>query len=100
MRSIGKIKQIVEEATGLEVTHIFDDLIFIENSAFLLRFDDGNFARFFLHFHEDCGGSYREDLKKGLEAAAEANGMRCTPEKDFTMEQIPGKEEIRITFLP
>lgn len=99
MRSLGKIKQIVEEATGLDITHVFDDLVFVENSAFLIRFDHRNFNQFYLHFHRDCGDPYRKDLLNEMEAAAQGNGMKCLPEKDFTMEQIPGKEEVRITFF-
>lgn len=100
MRSIGKIRQIVEETTGLGISHIFDDLVFIENSVILLRFDDGNFQNFFLYFNQDCQAEDEKNLLTAFEASSKRNHMSCTRAGHFSLEEVPEKEEVRITFHP
>ena len=52
-RPLGETRTIIEEM-DLEITHVHDDLVFIQHNAFLLRFDDECENNLFLHFNEDC----------------------------------------------
>jgi len=99
MRQIGKLRQIVEEATTLEITHIHDDLVFVEHSALLLRFDDTDFDNFFLYFNPECNPSDKQKLIDGLTSTAISTGMRCTPAGQFKLSQVPDKEEVLIEFI-
>jgi hypothetical protein len=99
MREIGKVRQIVEESTGLEITHIYDDLIFVENSALLLRFDDKNYGNFFWYFHVDCDQENRDRFEIAFTNHARRNKMKCTFAGDFKLDSVEGKEELTVTFL-
>jgi len=99
MQELGKVKQIIEEATGLEVSHFYDDLVFVEHSAVLIRFDKTDLKNFFLYFNPDCDKASREKLISSFNKAAENNSMRCTLKGQFKLSEVPGKEEVRVDFL-
>ena len=45
-RPLGIAKEIIE-ATGLNVTYTYDDLVFIEHNPIIIQFDDKNKGLFF-----------------------------------------------------
>jgi len=97
-RELGLLKQTVEEATGLEVTHYFDDLVFVTMGAFLFRFDNTTPGRVHLHFQKDCERAAREELFQKLTQRAMANKLTLVLAADVVLEPVEGKEEIRICF--
>lgn len=99
MRELGKLRQIVEEAVGLDVTHIFEDLVFVEMSAFLLRFDDTDFQHFFVYFSHECEREARKYLWAALSQTAKKHGMDCRDEGSFRLQGTEGREEVTITFF-
>lgn len=98
MRALGKIRQIVEEATGLEITHCHDDLVFLEHSVVLLRFDDSDFSHFFWYARTDCPPENRALLLAAFKTCAGNNGMHCSDAGNFSMTEKPETEEILIHF--
>ena len=98
VRNLGKVKQTVEEALGLDVSHVWEDLVFVEMGALMIRFDDTNPGHVWLHFHEDCNAEDRPSLLDLLTKAGKSNGLAFTTAGDFNMVPVEGKEEITVTF--
>jgi len=98
--NFGRVKQIVEEACGLEITHVHEDLVFIENSAFMLQFDLVDLEHFKVFFNPECPKEDRDQLFYKLSSAAPRNGMRCTLDGTFEMVPVADKEEFTLTFHP
>ncbi|MBP1626824.1 MAG: hypothetical protein H6Q00_1299 [Holophagaceae bacterium] len=95
---LGRVQNAVKAATGLEVTHAYQDLVFVEHSAFMIQFDADDLKRFLCHFNEECPPADRAKLLTHLQAAAEKEGLTCAEGKVFRLEQVPDKEEIQILF--
>ncbi|WP_005034290.1 hypothetical protein [Holophaga foetida] len=95
---LGRVQNAVKVATGLEVTHAYEDLVFVEQSAFLIQFDATDLKRFLCHFNEECPSADRAKLLTHLQAAALKEGLVCAEGKVFKFEQVPDKEEIQILF--
>ncbi len=53
-RDLEKVRTIIDEATGLEVSYAYDDLVFPDHTAFIIQFDDTKASHFFGYFHKDC----------------------------------------------
>jgi len=99
LREMGKLRQIVEEATGLQITHVHDDLVFVENSVLLLQFDDSDFDNFFIYFVPECDQANRDGLLNALKITAKNNGMHCSDKGQFRLTELPEKAELVIEFL-
>ena len=95
--NLGRVKQIVEEATGLDISHVYDDIVFIEHSAFLIVFDHENLERFKCYFSADCPPDERERIFSLINAVSPRNKMTALRAGTFSMEQLEG-EEIRFLF--
>jgi len=96
---LGRTQNAVKAATGLEVSHAYEDLAFVEHSAFLIQFDPKDMKRMFCHFNEDCPVEDRVKLMSSLQKAFEDEGLVCSAGTCFRLQQVEGKEEIRILFL-
>ncbi|NBC84342.1 MAG: hypothetical protein GVY19_13315 [Bacteroidetes bacterium] len=97
-RPLGKARNIVERM-ALAITHIHDDLIFIEHNAFILRFDDACENNLFLHFNEISHPSERDNIALQVSRSAQVEGFTIQKGKHFKMEQKAGSEEIQIIFI-
>ncbi len=96
---LGRVQNILKAATGLEVTHAYDDLVFVEHAAFLIQFVPQDLKRFQCHFNEQCVAEDRVKLLARIQTASASEGMACDAGRTFTLEQVPDKEEVRIHFL-
>lgn len=88
----------VVATTGLKVTFAYDDLVFVEHNAFLLRFNDEKPEQLFLHFNNECEESEKSKLIRMLEAKAFSLGMQIVKSTNYTMKQIEGTEEFQVFF--
>ena len=96
-RQLGKVKQILEEGFGLDITHFWDDLAFVESSPFIVQFDsDPQYLK--IYFSRDCEEKNRAGIMARFRSAASANGMRCGESGSFSLEQIEGAEELSVRF--
>lgn len=98
-RPLGIVKEIVEES-GLTVTYAYDDLVFVENNPFLIRFDDEKGNHLQLFFNKDCEANAATALEQKLEKASLARNMTITNCGRYELKQKEGSEEIEIAFFP
>ncbi len=99
MRDLEKIKFIIKEATGLDLSYAYDDLVFSEHGIFILQFEESIENRLFCYFHKDCIANDMKLMIENLKSVGQNNGETIEFVSRFDMEQVEGKEEIQIKFL-
>ncbi len=74
LRNIEAVRGIIKEATGLDITYAYEDLVFPEHVAFMIQFDDTNDKNLFCFFHVDCNPNDKTKLYKRMnEVSTESN---------------------------
>jgi hypothetical protein len=97
MWNLGRVKQIVEEALQLDISHVYEDIAFVEHSALLIVFDHDDLERFKCYFNVDCPDEDRAHIFSLIEKFSPQNKMTPANAGTFTMEQLEN-EEIKISF--
>ena len=95
-RPLGKITAILADC-GFEVTYAYDDLVFIEHSAFMMQFtDDPAILKIFRHVdcEPEAGGEAEKTI---LEKHAEA-GISILPSGQYSITENED-ETINIEFV-
>lgn len=95
-RPLGHIREIIDEL-GLEVTYTFDDLVYIEHNAFLLRMGEQG-EMVYLYFNTESEAPERETITTRLQAAAAPRRIQILRSGTYTMTPVPEEESIRIAF--
>ena len=95
-RNLEAVRFIIKEATGLEVSYAFEDLVFPEHAAFMIQFDDKNHNNFFCYFHSDCNSADKETIYKRLEETSTQNKHTIENKGKFLLREKG--EEIEISF--
>jgi hypothetical protein len=98
-RPLGIAKDIIQ-ASGMQVTYTYDDLVFIEHSPIIVQFDDENKKNLKVYFNVDCEAAAAEKIEKKLNDAATEREFTITNSGEFEMAQKKGVEEIEIRLLP
>ncbi|WP_163707110.1 hypothetical protein [Mangrovibacterium lignilyticum] len=98
-RPLSEVKMILEDA-GTDISYAFDDLIFVEHTAYLIQFDDENKSNLKIYFNTEIGDAQAEAEKKKLLPYVEKRKMSLTPCGKFTLKQKEDSEEIDILFFP
>jgi len=94
-RNLEAVRYIVKEATGLDIMYAYEDLVFPEHGAFIIRFDDSNEKNLFCHFHSDCNTEDVTTLFKSLLEAARKDEFTIEKMNSYAMEQVGEEVEIR-----
>lgn len=95
-RDLELVRQIVAAATNLDISYAYEDLVFPENTAFIIQFDDVNQNNLFCYFHEESDSKSRNNILNKLRT--ECKTKKCTIEMkgNFNLEQK--NEEVQIHF--
>lgn len=95
--NLGRVKQIIEEALNLDITHFYEDLAFVEHSPIVIMFDHDDLFRFKCYFSKDCSDKDRSALFAKIEEASPRNQMVAVNAGTFEMSQLEN-EELKIDF--
>ncbi len=97
-KPLGKITAILAEC-GFEVTYAYDDLVFIESSAFIIQFtDDPTVMKIFRHVDTEPKAA-GEAEKTILEEHAK-KGFSILPSGQFNITENEGDDEtVNIEFI-
>ena len=98
LRNLDKIRYILKEAVGQDISYAYDDLVFPEHTAFLLQFDDSNENNLFCYFHKDCIPDDRQQISEKLYNVCTDEKCTLTLKGAFELTQKEG-EELEIQFL-
>ncbi|MCG6185768.1 hypothetical protein [Maribellus maritimus] len=94
-RNLEAVREIVKEATGLDITYAYDDLVFPEHMAFLIQFDDSNDKNLFCFFHVDCNPNDKKDLYSRMTEVSSENNYSLVNKGIFNLSQKGEDVEIR-----
>jgi len=98
IRPLGEVRDIVQ-STGLDISYAYDDLVFSDHSAFIIRFDTEIEKKLHLYFNSDCNTDELKILENKLIAACKVSGFEIVNSGIFSVDQLEEKEEIQIKFL-
>lgn len=97
-RDLEAVRQLVLDATGLEITYSYDDLVFPDSTVFIIQFDDENLNNLFCHFQEDFLPEARQNVLLALQK--EGAKRECTVEMKGTFELKENGDNMDIAFYP
>jgi hypothetical protein len=94
---MGKLLNLIE-AGGFKLEYHYDDLVFINNTSLLFRFDTEKADTVYLHFNVDCAPEVQDRLAVFFMQQSAAEGLNLSLAGPFQFDQVEGKEEINIQF--
>lgn len=95
-RDLEKVRVMVKEATDLDISYAYDDLVFPDNTAFIIQFSDDDDNLFYAHWRKDCIPQMVADIQKKLEETFTNHGCKLIYKGKFMLGQKG--EEIEIRF--
>jgi hypothetical protein len=97
LKPLGIIKEMLN-GIGLEITHAYDDLIFIENNDFPLQMGKTG-EEVFLYFHADSSLEKRVDITNLLKECGRQYRFMIDRKGTYTVEQKTCRENLEIRFF-
>jgi hypothetical protein len=94
---MGKLLNLIETA-GYKMEYHFDDLVFIDNTSLLFRFDLIDYETVYLHFNKECDTLSVTKLIPFLFRLAHEESLILKLAPDFRLKQKEGTEEIEVVF--
>ena len=95
-RPLGILKSVVE-SLGFQVTHCYDDLIFIEHNAFLLRME-GRGEEVSLFFNTESDADKRDGIAELFNTEGKAHDLIITCPGTYQMTPNEADGTISIEF--
>jgi hypothetical protein len=99
LRPLGHVKSLIE-TIGLEVSYVYDDLVFVEHNAFLLQFSATRGEELALWFNSDCLPQERPKIFNRLSATAADMGLRIIDHGSFTLSAAEADQSLQLSFRP
>ncbi|WP_297091631.1 hypothetical protein [uncultured Draconibacterium sp.] len=96
-RDLEAVRQIVNNATGLDISYAYEDLVFPEHGAFIIQFNDENNYELNCFFHEDCIEKDAQNLFANLKNECAKRKCELHRGGAYNFEQVG--ENIQIQFL-
>jgi hypothetical protein len=98
LRPLGKLLNLIESA-GFKLEYQHDDLVFINNTAFLFRFDEKEIELVHLHFNIDCDSEAKEKISNRLLSLSKDEEVKLIVSNNFEIQKTEeDKEEFQIIF--
>jgi hypothetical protein len=94
---MGKLLNLIETA-GYKMEYHFDDLVFIDNTSLLFRFDLVDYETVYLHFNTECEEMAKAKLIPFLMKLAQEESLALKLGNNFALKQKEGTEEIQVVF--
>ncbi len=97
--SLEKARFIIKDATKLDISYAYEDLVFAEHGLFLLQFCNPEGTQFNCWFNHEINESDEIKLFDSLVKTASLNTAVITYKGHFSMDQNPKSEQINIQFF-
>lgn len=91
---VGKVMNWLE-AAGFTVSYLYEDLVFVESNAFLIRFEQSDPQKIMIHINVECESAKAVELEKLLLEEAKKHEIEPVKGGKFTLSQ-KNDEEIDI----
>jgi hypothetical protein len=87
-KPLGRITAILADL-GLEVTYAYDDLVFVQHSAFLLQFtEEHNALKLFIN--QECNPAEANNVASNMVLEFDQAGFSVTPTGRYALSQDTG----------
>lgn len=96
-RPITRVQKVVE-STGLSITYAFEDLVFIDQNAFLVQMKEKN-DQIAIYFNVESDEKLRPEIMAKLVEAGREQELVIACEGTFTLKDSDD-EQIQIEFFP
>ncbi len=96
-RPLGLLRRVID-TTGLEITYVYEDLLFIEHNAFLLQMGERG-ADVRLYFNTESAVDRRQEIAFLLAEGGRNLGLHIERRGTFRMSQDEESEQFRLEFL-
>jgi hypothetical protein len=97
MRPLYRVDEIMKEA-GYEITHVYDDLVFMNHSKILVQFSSINEAELILHIHKSCEPDEQKKLFTEINIIGERFGSSVVKGQLFELNAVAESEQVTIQF--
>lgn len=94
---MGKLLNVIETA-GYKLEYHYEDLVFIDNTSLIFRFNLEDYETVFLHFNNECTLQAKEQLIPFLMNIAKDEQLKLELASNFSISQKEGAEELQIEF--
>ncbi|WP_372775485.1 hypothetical protein [Mangrovibacterium sp.] len=98
-RPLSEVKMILEEA-GTDISYAYDDLVFVEHTAYMLQFDDDKHSNLKIYYSTEIDDNQAAAEEKKLLPLMKKHKMTLTKAGKFSLKQKEDSEEIDILFFP
>jgi len=99
LRPLGIIKDLVE-AIGLDISYMYDDLLFIEHNAFLLQMSETDGAMLGLWFNEESTPGERPQILTNLQVEGRKLSLHIEEKGTYTLTGEEEGESFQLEFRP
>lgn len=96
VKPLGLIKNLIE-SMGLDVTYVYDDLVFIEHNAFLLQMGTEG-EKVSLWFNDACKVEERPGILHDLHGFATGLGLTIKLQGTYSMNSCDENESFSLQF--
>lgn len=93
-KPLGIIKEMLE-GIGLEITYVYDDLLFIDHNAFLLRMGESG-EDIQLYFNTESSVEKRDDIANLLTECGRQYRFAVKRRGTYSILESAGKEEFQL----
>lgn len=97
--SLEKARFIIKDATKLDISYAYEDLVFAEHGLFLLQFCNPEGTQFNCWFNHEINETDEIKMFDSLVKTASLNTAEITYKGHFNMDQHPRSEQINIQFF-
>lgn len=97
LRPLGLIKTMVE-AIGLDVSYVYDDLVFIEKNAFLLQMSEERGDDLWVWFNTDSTPDDRPLILSRLQSEGAKLSLQLQEKGTYSMQGFDGEESFQLQF--
>lgn len=98
LRPLGVIKTLVE-AVGLDVSYVYDDLVFIEHNAFLLQMSEEHGEDLGVWFNEDSTPGDRPLIFSRLQAESNKLSLQVHEKGIYSLQGDDSEESFQLKFI-
>lgn len=96
-RDLEMVRSAIKEATDLDITYAYDDLVFPEHVAFLIQYAPESDKKLFCYFHVDCFPESKIEILSELTSSFKKRGCELFPKGSFSLAQKGEEFEIRFS---
>jgi hypothetical protein len=97
--SLEKARFIIKDATNLDISYAYEDLVFSEHGLFILQFKDYEGSNFDCWFNHETNEMDEIRHFDSLVKTASLNAATISYQGHFSMDQSKNSDQINIQFL-